>query len=93
MNQPDFCDAEGAKRLGAKIRAYWAARGRVVRIVYEDQGFIPKMRSARVDVRSNMVDGWPPKATSILSRVPMKVISAALTGPLDTSVDLVVKLP
>lgn len=71
MNQPDFCDEDGAKRLGAKIQAYWAARGRVVRIVYEAQAFIPKMRSARVDVRSNMVDGWPPKATPILSRRAM----------------------
>lgn len=71
MNQPDFCDEDGARRLGAKIQAYWAARGRVVRIVYEAQGFIPKMRSGRVDVRSNMVDGWPPKATPILSRRPM----------------------
>lgn len=71
MNQPDFCDDEGARRLGAKIQAYWAARGRVVRMVYEAQGFIPKMRTARVDVRSNMVDGWPPKPTAILSRTPM----------------------
>ena len=55
----DWCDKEGAERLGAKIRDYWAPMGGLVRISYVDGPFTPQMRSARVDVRSDMVNGKP----------------------------------
>ena len=55
----DWCDEEGAKRLREKISAYWAERGYEVDVDLIDAGFVPAMRSARTDVRSNMVNGMP----------------------------------
>ncbi len=55
----DWCDEEGAKRLCEKINAYWAERGYEVDVDFVDAGFVPAMRSARTDVRSNMVNGTP----------------------------------
>ena len=55
----DRCDEEGAKRLREKIAAYWAERGYEVDVDLIDAGFVPAMRSARTDVRSNMVNGMP----------------------------------
>jgi hypothetical protein len=55
----DWCDEEGAKRLREKINAYWSERGYEVDIDLIDAGFVPAMRSARTDVRSNMVNGMP----------------------------------
>ncbi|HVY90820.1 MAG TPA: hypothetical protein VG942_18275 [Hyphomonadaceae bacterium] len=57
----DFCDQEGARKLKAKIEEYWASRGFDVSINLVDAGFVPAMRSARTDVRSNMVNGMPPR--------------------------------
>lgn len=55
----DWCDEEGAKRLREKINAYWAERGYEVDVDLVEAGFVPAMRSARTDVRSNMVNGMP----------------------------------
>ena len=55
----DWCDEEGAKRLREKINSYWAERGYEVDVDLVDAGFVPAMRSARCDVRSNMVNGMP----------------------------------
>jgi hypothetical protein len=55
----DWCDEEGARRLREKINAYWAERGYEVDVDLVDAGFVPAMRSARTDVRSNMVNGMP----------------------------------
>ena len=55
----DWCDNEGAKRLRDKIREYWAERGYDVDVDLVDAGFVAAMRSARTDVRSNMVNGMP----------------------------------
>ncbi|HPF22997.1 MAG: lipoprotein [Hyphomonadaceae bacterium BRH_c29] len=55
----DWCDEEGAKRLREKIAAYWAERGYEVDVDLIDAGFVPAMRSARTDVRSNMINGMP----------------------------------
>lgn len=57
----DFCDADGARRLKLKIEEYWASRGLDVSINLIDAGFVPAMRSQRTDVRSNMVNGMPPR--------------------------------
>ena len=56
----DFCTEHGAQRLKDKIEEYWRNRGFDVSIDLVDAGFIPAMRSARTDVRSNMVNGMPP---------------------------------
>ena len=55
----DCCNTEGAKRLREKIREYWAERGYDVDVDLVDAGFVPAMRSARTDLRSNMVNGMP----------------------------------
>lgn len=55
----DWCDTEGARRLREKIREYWAERGYEVDVDLVDAGFVAAMRSARTDLRSNMVNGMP----------------------------------
>jgi hypothetical protein len=60
----DFCNTDGARKLKAKIEEYWAERGFDVNINLVDAGFVPAMRSARTDVRSNMVNGMPPRKKS-----------------------------
>lgn len=55
----DWCDNDGAERLREKIREYWAERGYDVDVDLVDAGFVAAMRSARTDVRSNMVNGMP----------------------------------
>lgn len=55
----DWCDQEGARRLQEKINSYWRERGYDVDVDLVDAGFVPAMRSARTDVRSNMVNGMP----------------------------------
>ncbi|MEM6626904.1 MAG: hypothetical protein AAGB25_04390 [Pseudomonadota bacterium] len=55
----DFCNEDGARRLKSKIEEYWTNRGYDVSINLVDAGFLPAMRSARTDVRSDMVNGMP----------------------------------
>ena len=55
----DWCNEDGAKRLKNKIEQYWTERGYEVNIALVDACFIAAMRSARTDVRSNMVNGMP----------------------------------
>lgn len=59
----DYCTREGAEKLKEQIEAYWAERGHDVRINLVQGGFLASMRSARTDVRSNMVNGVPIKST------------------------------
>lgn len=59
----DYCSREGAERLKNQIEAYWAERGRPVQINLVHGGFLASMRSARTDVRSNMVNGVPTEST------------------------------
>lgn len=55
----DWCTTEGAARLKSKIREYWEERGYEVDVDLIESGFVAAMRSARTDVRSNMVNGMP----------------------------------
>jgi hypothetical protein len=59
----DFCTRDGAERLKEKIEAYWAERGHDVRVNLVQAGFLASMRSARTDVRSNLINGVPTKST------------------------------
>ncbi len=59
----DYCTREGAERLKAQIETYWAERGLDVTINLVQAGFLPSMRSARTDVRSNMINGVPVNST------------------------------
>lgn len=57
----DLCDRDGASRLAAKIQDFWRKRGFDVVVETRDEGFVSTMRSARTDVRSNMINGMPTK--------------------------------
>lgn len=57
----DFCNPEGARRLKQRIEEYWRDRGYNVDIKLIEAGFVAAMRSARTDVRSDMVNGMPSK--------------------------------
>ena len=57
----DFCNPDGARRLKQRIEEYWRERGYAVDIKLIEAGFVAAMRSARTDVRSDMVNGLPAK--------------------------------
>ncbi|PHS36926.1 MAG: phosphoglycolate phosphatase [Robiginitomaculum sp.] len=59
----DYCTREGAERIKRQIEDYWAERGRTVSINLIKGGFLASMRSARTDVRSNMINGVPSSNT------------------------------
>jgi len=61
----DFCTIDGARRLKQKIEEYWRDRGFDVSIKLVDAGFMAAMRSARTDVRSDMVNGMPRKTREV----------------------------
>lgn len=62
----NYCDKAGAMLLKLRIEAYWRERGEIVTVYLRDAGFFPSMRSARVDVRSDMIGGMPRKAPAAL---------------------------
>ncbi|GLK50748.1 MAG: phosphoglycolate phosphatase [Oceanicaulis sp.] len=64
----DLCTPEGARRLKARIEAYWAERGYDVSVDLVEAGFMPAMRSARTDVRSNLVNGMPTRPANDTGR-------------------------
>ncbi|MBL4619896.1 MAG: hypothetical protein JKX88_07350 [Marinicaulis sp.] len=55
----DLCDRDGADRLASKIQDFWRKRGFDVEVEAKDEGFVSTMRSARTDLRSNMINGMP----------------------------------
>jgi hypothetical protein len=55
----DFCTSDGARRLKQRIEEYWRERGYEVDVKLVDASFVAAMRSARTDVRSNMINGLP----------------------------------
>lgn len=55
----DFCNVDGARRLKQRIEEYWRERGYTVEVKLVEAGFVAAMRSARTDVRSDMVNGLP----------------------------------
>ena len=61
MSARDYCTEEGARKLKRRIEAYWAERGHDVTVTLVEGGFLPSMRSKRVDVRSDLKGGLPPR--------------------------------
>jgi hypothetical protein len=55
----DHCDHAGALRLKERIEAYWRERGASVTVQIVAAGYVVAMRSARFDVRSDMLNGLP----------------------------------
>jgi hypothetical protein len=61
----DFCNVDGAKRLKQRIEDYWKERGYAVEVKLVEAPFVAAMRSARTDVRSDMVNGFPRKTREL----------------------------
>ena len=59
MSKPDYCDEAGAKRLKIQIENYWLAQGKRVNVELVYRPFMSKMRSTRMDIRSDMLNGMP----------------------------------
>jgi hypothetical protein len=64
----DFCNVDGAKRLKQRIEEFWRERGYTVEVKLLEAGFVAAMRSARTDVRSDMVNGFPTKREETAAR-------------------------
>ena len=60
----DFCNTDGARKIKNRIEEYWKDRGFQVDVKLIDAGFVAAMRSARTDVRSDMVNGMPRRRAS-----------------------------
>lgn len=61
----DFCNVDGARRLKAKIEEYWREKGYEVEVKLVEAPFVAAMRSARTDVRSDMVNGLPSRKKEV----------------------------
>jgi hypothetical protein len=59
MGEADFTCQAGANELKARIEAYWRARGHEVQVMLIEAPFTQAIRSARYDVRSELVNGLP----------------------------------
>ncbi len=57
--EADYCSTDGARRLKMRIEEFWRDRGFSLDIKLVDAGFMAAMRSARTDLRSDMVNGLP----------------------------------
>lgn len=61
----DQCNKDGANRLAQRIEDFWRKRGFDVVVEMKDEGFVSTMRSARTDVRSDMVNGMPTRNLAV----------------------------
>lgn len=55
----DHCDRPGAVQIKERIESFWRARGATVAVELVEAEYVPNMRTARVDVRSDLLNGWP----------------------------------
>ncbi len=62
----DYCNKDGAARLEQKIADYWRKQGFEVNVELVKEGFVSTMRSARTDLRSNMVNGMPQRTQQVV---------------------------
>lgn len=60
-NPTDYTDRAGASLLKQRIEAFWRERGHDIQVVLVDAAFTPALRAARVDVRSELINGLPRK--------------------------------
>jgi hypothetical protein len=64
----DLCTSDGAARLAMQIKEFWRKRGFEVDIETRAEGFVSTMRSARTDLRSDMVNGMPRRTCAAEAR-------------------------
>jgi len=58
----DYFTPDGAELLKQRIEAYWNERGFAVQVSLAPAGFSAPLRAARVDLRSDMLNGMPRRA-------------------------------
>jgi hypothetical protein len=61
----DHCTDDGAARLAQRIKDFWRKKGFEVDVDMRPEGFVSTMRSARTDVRSDMVNGMPRRIAAV----------------------------
>lgn len=61
FGRSNYTDRAGASELKARIEEYWRKRGFDVQVMLVEAPFSPAIRSARYDIRSELVDGLPRK--------------------------------
>lgn len=66
---PDTTSAEGAARLVEIITRYWAEQGGQPRLRVMGGRFDPDLKQPRVDIRSNMINGWPREIAAYRTRL------------------------
>ncbi len=62
----EWSDEPGAIALKEKIEAYWRERGHIIKCQLVPRAFTPEMRMARVDVRSDLLNGLPRPALRVV---------------------------
>ncbi len=62
MLDANLTDEEGAREIKARIEDYWRARGHEIQVILVRGPFTQALRGVRVDVRSNLINGLPPRA-------------------------------
>ena len=55
----NYYTGEGAQILKDQIETYWAQRGYAVHVELVQSCFSVPLRSSRLDLRSNLVNGYP----------------------------------
>ncbi|MEM9706210.1 MAG: phosphoglycolate phosphatase [Pseudomonadota bacterium] len=64
----DLCTEDGARRLAERINDYWRKQGFDVQFETRREGFVSTMRSARTDLRSDMINGMPRREAGMEAR-------------------------
>lgn len=59
FGRSNYTDRQGASELKGRIEEYWRKRGFEVQVVLVEAPFSAAIRSARYDVRSELVNGLP----------------------------------
>jgi hypothetical protein len=55
----NYIHRDGAIELKRRIEAYWLERGFEIQVVLVYGEFTQALRTSRVDVRSDLLNGWP----------------------------------
>lgn len=63
----NYTDRAGADVLKARIESYWSERGFDVQVMLVDGPFTPALRAARIDVRSELINGLPRESAKRVS--------------------------
>jgi hypothetical protein len=57
----EYTDRAGAELIKARIEAYWRERGYEIQVTLAPAAFTAALRGSRFDIRSELVNGLPPR--------------------------------